>query len=112
MDNQAPLQKFLIELKKGFSKPLILYSLQKFGQSYPYPLKKKVEELTHHYISIAPSNIYPMLRHLVEDGLIISEHDEKDRKYYVLTQHGKEFLKELDTVIKEFLRVILDNLSI
>jgi DNA-binding PadR family transcriptional regulator len=108
VNNQSHLQKFLIELRKGFSKPLILYALNKFGQSYPYPLKKKIEELTKNQISIAPSNMYPMLKTLVEENLVSSEVDEKDRKYYFLTEQGKSLLKDLDIRIKEFLAIILD----
>ena len=49
-----------------------------------------------------------MLKHLVEDGLVIAEQDDKERKYYMLTKNGIELLLELDTAIKEFLRVIID----
>ena len=34
------LQKFQKEYKKGFSKPLVLFTLAEIGQSYPYLLTK------------------------------------------------------------------------
>ena len=65
-------------------------------------------ELTKGQISIAGSNIYPMLKGLEEEGLIISQVDEKDRKYYELSENGKKFLTQLDKSIKEFTEIISD----
>ena len=103
--NDLLLQKWTVEYKKGYSKPLILYALSD-SRSYPYLLTKKILELTKGQISIAGSNIYPMLSKLEEENLIISEKDENDRKYYMLSESGKNFLISLDHAIKEFLDII------
>jgi DNA-binding PadR family transcriptional regulator len=101
------LSKWQTEYKKGFSKPLILFTLAKIGSSYAYLLTKKILELTHGEISIAGSNIYPMLAKLEEDRLIVSQKDDNDRKYYKLSDNGKEFLEQLELSIKEFNEIML-----
>ncbi|MFW9854270.1 MAG: PadR family transcriptional regulator [Candidatus Thorarchaeota archaeon] len=101
------LSKWQTEYKKGFSKPLILFTLAKIGSSYAYLLTKKILELTNGEISIAGSNIYPMLSKLEEDRLIVSQKDENDRKYYKLSDAGREFLEQLELSIKEFNEIML-----
>ncbi|MFX0085639.1 MAG: PadR family transcriptional regulator [Candidatus Hodarchaeota archaeon] len=112
MSDDLLLQRWQTEYKKGFSKPLILFTLAEVGRSYAYLLTKKILELTDGEISIAGSNIYPMLTKLEEDNLLVSQLDESDRKFYQLTNSGKEFLRQLETSIKEFNKImirIIDN---
>ena len=101
------LQKWQTEYKKGFSKPLILFTLAKIGRSYAYLLTKKILELTNGEISIAGSNIYPMLAKLEEDKLIVSQLDKGERKFYKLSESGKEFLRQLEKSIKEFNEIMI-----
>lgn len=107
MSIDLQIQKWQIEFKKGYSKPLILYALAKFGRSYAYLLTKKIFEITDGEISIAGSNIYPMLAKLEEENLIITELDDNERKYYILSENGKNFLTALDITIKEFSGIII-----
>ena len=102
MSIDSLLPKWTTEFKKGYSKPLILFALAKVEKSYAYLLTKKILELTKGEISIAGSNIYPMLAKLEEDSLIASQLDESDRKFYLLTQKGKEFLGKLEIEIQKF----------
>ncbi len=107
MSNDLLLQKWETEYKKGFSKPLILFTLAEVGRSYPYLLTKKIMDLTSGLISIAGSNIYPMLTQLEKDHLIVSQPDKNNRKFYKISDNGKEFLKRLDMSIKEFTEMML-----
>jgi DNA-binding PadR family transcriptional regulator len=63
--------------------------------------------LTNGEISIAGSNIYPMLTKLEKDNLLVSQLDESDRKFYQLTSSGKEFLKQLENSIKDFNKIMI-----
>ncbi len=113
MSNDLLLAKWQTEYKKGFSKPLILFTLAEVGKSYAYLLTKKILELTEGEISIAGSNIYPMLNKLEEDELLVSQLDESERKYYELTSGGKDFLRQLEDSMKEFnqkmIKIIKNN---
>ncbi|MFW9904795.1 MAG: PadR family transcriptional regulator [Candidatus Thorarchaeota archaeon] len=111
MSDDLLLQKWQTEYKKGFSKPLILFTLAEIGRSYAFLLTKKILELTNGEISIAGSNIYPMLSKLEEDNLIASQLDKNDRKFYRLTESGKAFLKQLEKSIKDFNEIILELVS-
>ena len=118
MNPQELLQKWQTEFKKGFSKPLILLSLSE-GKNHPYPLIKKIKGLTDDMISIAGSNIYPMLINLEKEGLVISQSVEittkegktRKRNIYELTEAGIEFLDHLKPSIKKFTNVIQELIS-
>ncbi|MFX1253314.1 MAG: PadR family transcriptional regulator [Promethearchaeota archaeon] len=106
MTDELILQKWQTEYKKGFSKPLVLFALAETQKTYPYLLTKKIFELTQGEISIAGSNIYPMLARLEKDDLIVSHSDESNRKYYELSEHGKEFLTSLSGIMREFTDIL------
>ena len=68
---------------------------------------------------IAGSNIYPILKNLQDEGLIIGERSGSNpdetlgkskgptRTIYSITDNGKMFLNELDNSINEFVGIIL-----
>ncbi len=95
-----------MQYKKGYSKPFVLFALAKVKRSYAYLLTKKIFELSQGEIAVTGSNIYPMLSKLESDKLITSQLDENNRKYYVLTNHGEEFLSQLKESIQVFNKVI------
>lgn len=111
VSNDLLLQKWATEYKKGFSKPLILFTLAEVEKSYPYRLTKKILELTKGQISISGSNIYPILSRLEKDNLILSKTDEDERKYYQLSDNGRDFLKQLGLTIQEFHEIMLEITS-
>ena len=49
-----------------------------------------------------------MLAKLEEDKLITSQLDDGERKFYKLTESGKEFLRQLEKSIKEFNETMLE----
>lgn len=108
MSNQKLLQKWVIEYKRGFSRPLVLLMLKQEDE-YPYALTKRVIEATKGQISIAASNIYPILSDLEEKGLIVSQtNDITKRKLYSLSEVGKSFLDDLKLNLEEFTNILLD----
>ena len=95
--------------RKGFAKPMILQILHDEGESYPYKLTKQIPKRTFGMLTMATSNIYPILKSLKDDGLIC-EIGEKDRKImYGLTKQGETFLEELKMSITDFLATMLKN---
>lgn len=95
--------------RKGFAKPIILQILHDEGESYPYKLTKQIPKRTMGMLTMATSNIYPILKSLKDDGLIC-EMGVKERKImYGLTEHGQSFLKELKVSITEFMDIMLKN---
>ena len=111
MTDDLLLQKWQREYKKGYSKPLILFTLAKVKKSYPFPLTEKLKELTNGQISIVGSNIYPLLSKLEEEELIEFKKDDSDRKVYQLSEKGKDFLKNLGLTIQEFNENMLEIIA-
>ena len=112
------LRKWTTEYKKGFSKPFILLSLAK-KTNYPYNLSREINSLTKGQIAITGSNIYPILKDLVDEGLIKKQKAVKPsksgdsakkqyRSVYSLTKNGEELIIDLKHSLKEFVDIITD----
>ncbi|MHA2495662.1 MAG: PadR family transcriptional regulator [Candidatus Hodarchaeales archaeon] len=105
------LQKWETEFKKGFSKPLILLNLADHP-NYPYQVTKTISEKTKGKITIAGSNIYPILKKIEDDGLIAGKKDEDSKKrVYTLTHDGTEFLASLKHSMKDFIEIIQEMIE-
>ncbi len=111
MDLDKELQKYEIEFKKGFSKPLILFTLAE-KPDYPFQISKTVREMTKDKISIVGSNIYPILTNMEKSGIIQGIKEEESRKrVYSLTGDGKDFLTSLQQTMKEFVDIIQEMID-
>lgn len=79
------------------SKPLIL-SILKQGQSYGYEILQRVREISDGKLDWADGMLYPVLHRMEKEQLIISKwilSDEgRQRKYYAITELGKQALVE------------------
>jgi DNA-binding PadR family transcriptional regulator len=105
----SDIHKWEAAFRKGFAKPIILQILSDEGESYPYLLTKQIPKRTMGMLTMATSNIYPILKSLKDDGLI-REIGEKDRKImFALTKQGQTFLNELKISIREFMNIMLKN---
>ena len=71
------------------------------GDAYGYTLTQQVREV----IDISESTLYPVLRRLQKDGLLTT-YDEpiqgRNRRYYKITDAGKEKFKFYSQEWKEF----------
>lgn len=109
MSNMDPdlLEKWSIEFKKGFAKPILLLFLEE-KENYAYSLSKEISAKTHGQINIAGSNIYPLLSSMTRQGLIEASAGSGDskRKVYRLTARGRDFLDNLRQEMGEFLDLI------
>lgn len=105
--NSDLLEKWSIEFKKGFAKPMILLFLKQ-KENYPYSLTREINTKTRGAINIAGSNIYPLLSSMKKQGLIIStKSKEETRTIYKLTKAGEDYLQSLQTEIDDFLTMVL-----
>lgn len=97
--------KFSRELIKGSTKSLILAVLLE-GELYGYQIVKAIREKSDDELAFGEGSIYPALHALEKDGYLtsrwMSQQDNPDRKYYVLTKKGHRVLKEHLKEWKEF----------
>jgi DNA-binding PadR family transcriptional regulator len=82
-------------LTAATTKPIIL-AILKQGKSYGYLIIKKITELSGGQLEWSDGMLYPVLHRLEKDKLIRSEwilsDDTRPRKYYEITEMGKNEL--------------------
>ena len=87
------------------TKPIIL-SILLSGENYGYQIIQKVKELSGGTLEWSDGMLYPVLHRLEKDEFIKSQWKISEggrlRKYYTLTEAGKE---ELETEKKQWLTV-------
>lgn len=83
------------QMRKGVLEFCILSVLQK-GEKYPSDI---LEELKEAKLLVVEGTLYPLLTRLKNDGILNYRWEESTsgppRKYFTLTESGKQFLKEL-----------------
>ena len=93
MEKDELVSGFILELRRGTIILCVLAELK--TPTYGYNL---VSELSDTGIAIEANTLYPLLRRLESQGLLISSWNTdgaKPRKYYETTAFGKEVLEEL-----------------
>ncbi len=68
-----------------------------------------IEELQHHGYQVGPSHIYPLLKEMVDEGLLVCEENSDSgrmRKYYSITEKGRVLYHQLNEKITELSREI------
>lgn len=100
-----------IQYKKGVLDLLVLSMLDKKDQ-YGYDISDTLSEK----ISLSPGTVYPILRKLKDDGYVTTYLSETSggpaRKYYKLTQSGKQKLLESKEEWIEFVTMTLEILEV
>ena len=100
-----PTQNLISELRRG---TLVLTVLSQLGEDqYGYSL---MQSLAEQGLEIDQSTLYPLLRRLEEQGLLESKwsvEGSRPRRYYVLSETGRETLQRL----KQEWRVLRDALD-
>lgn len=82
-----------LELRRGSLILAVLAALRK--EQYGYTLRKT---LADHGIAIDEGTLYPLLRRLETQGLLVSEwreEEKRNKRFYRLSLDGKVILKEL-----------------
>lgn len=111
MDSTEGLfNSLVVELKRGTTVLLVLSQL--YSREYGYSLVEKLEEKK---LPIEANTLYPLLRRLEKQELLISEWDTsgtRPRKYYIISEKGKEVYERLKKEWKELsslLNIILEE---
>jgi PadR family transcriptional regulator PadR len=82
-----------LELRRGCLVMAVLAQLR--SEHYGYTLKKELEERG---LSIDEGTLYPLLRRLESQGLLVSEwreEEKRSKRFYRLSPTGRTVLKEL-----------------
>ena len=84
-----------LELRRGSLVLAVLTQLR--GEQYGYTLRKSLAE---HGMEIDEGTLYPLLRRLETQGLLVSEwreEEKRNKRFYKLSADGKLVLKQLLT---------------
>lgn len=87
------IRSLLVEQKRGTFVLAVLSQLHK--PEYGYSLVQKLEEKG---AAIEANTLYPLLRRLEKQQLLVSEwntSESRPRKFYVLSENGKEVYRRL-----------------
>lgn len=83
-----------VQFKKGVLELIVLHEIS-LGDQYGYELAQNIQ----HELSIADGTLYPMLRRLVQEGMLETYMGKTSggpaRKYYTITTDGKNHLQHL-----------------
>lgn len=109
-DSNGLLDNLRLELRRGCLVLAVLAELR--TEQYGYTLRKALSE---HGMEIDEGTLYPLLRRLESQGLLVSEwreEDKRNKRFYRISREGKLVLKHLlvewqsiglslDAVVKE-----------
>jgi len=82
-----------LELRRGYLTVAVLTALR--TEQYGYTLRKLLEE---HGLAIDESTLYPLLRRLETQGLLVSEWREearRNKRFYHISEQGTQVLAQL-----------------
>lgn len=81
---------------------LVLYCCHE-GPNYGYGLVADIEDISGGNWSPSYGTVYPLIQRMVDDGLLEPrpDHGKDDRKYYGLTDDGRDRLAEIDSCREE-----------
>jgi PadR family transcriptional regulator PadR len=91
--NEGPFENLRLELRRGCLVLAVLAQLR--AEHYGYTLRKA---LADDGLEIEESTLYPLLRRLETQGLLVSEwreEDKRNKRFYRLSKDGKVILKQL-----------------
>jgi PadR family transcriptional regulator PadR len=87
------MESLRLELRRGCLVMAVLAQLR--SEHYGYTLKK---ELADRGMDIDEGTLYPLLRRLESQGLLVSEwreEDKRNKRFYKLSSEGRAVLKQL-----------------
>lgn len=92
------------QMRKGLLEFCVLAALRQ-EDTYGY---KMIEDISP-CIEISESTLYPILRRLEDAGKVVSyntEHNNRIRRYFHITEEGKKALKDFEKDRKELLKIL------
>ena len=91
--NADLFENLRLELRRGCLVVAVLAALR--SEQYGYTLRK---ELAERGMEMDEGTLYPLLRRLENQGLLVSqwrEEDKRNKRFYRLSAEGKQILKQL-----------------
>ena len=91
--NPTVFENLRLELRRGCLILAVLAALR--SEQYGYTLRKSLAERG---MEIDEGTLYPLLRRLESQGLLVSEwreQDKRNKRFYRLSAEGKQTLKQL-----------------
>jgi PadR family transcriptional regulator PadR len=91
--NQDLFENLRLELRRGCLILAVLAALR--AEQYGYTLRKALAEKS---MAIDEGTLYPLLRRLESQGLLVSqwrEEEKRKKRFYRLSPDGKQILKQL-----------------
>jgi PadR family transcriptional regulator, regulatory protein PadR len=108
-ENGALLENLRLELRRGCLVVAVLAELR--AEQYGYTLRKGLAERG---LAVDEGTLYPLLRRLETQGLLVSEwreEDKRNKRFYKISREGKAILKQLladwqaiDTSLEQILK--------
>lgn len=90
---ESIFENLRLELRRGCLTLAVLAQLRR--EHYGYTLRK---DLAEHGLVIDESTLYPLLRRLESQGLLVSEwreEDKRNKRFYRLSNDGEQMLGQL-----------------
>lgn len=90
---ESTFENLRLELRRGCLTLAVLGQLR--NEHYGYTLRK---DLAEHGLVIDESTLYPLLRRLESQGLLVSEwreEDKRNKRFYRLSSDGEQILDQL-----------------
>lgn len=106
---EKALKKIRREIRSGLYSYLILSLLEGEGELHGYAIRKKLDEMSGGKLVPSEGALYDILKGLGKLGLVQYEWAEvsgRPRKYYRLTELGREVLGELGNEVKGIVEVL------
>lgn len=91
--NAGPFENLRLELRRGSLVLGVLAALR--YEQYGYTLRKT---LSDHGLEVDENTLYPLLRRLEDQGLLVSkwrEENKRNKRFYRLSADGETILKDL-----------------
>jgi len=116
VDLSPHTKKFQKELNSGTSSLVLLSVLSRSSEPmYGYQIAKMLEESSPEMPMMKQGTLYPVLRSLEENGLLESTVEPSvsgpPRRYYNITNHGREALSEWAELWKQTKNFVDANLK-
>lgn len=103
------LENAQVQMRKGILEFCILHIISR-GEVYASTM---LEELTAAKIMVVEGTLYPLLTRLKNSGLLdykwVESSSGPPRKYYILTESGRQFLSQLQTTWEELQFSVNEN---
>jgi PadR family transcriptional regulator PadR len=102
------------ELRRRDVLPLLVLHYIAAGPCYGNQLMERIAGLTEGVLNVNPNTMYPLLRDMEARGLIAGEWehpDKRSRRYYSLTDAGREDYEQLVEEVLPFLGALARSLD-